>query len=303
MPMKHVSNMHKRLAGAANALFALVCTFFSLCLAIRPEDDMITHASPFAALVLSLAVIYIFQYYQHDGKRKTSYTIAILLYTAISILKASFTIVALATEGEWSVSATIAKPVDIVWVAAAAFAPFYFHPPSATRELLSVRLAEVCEQYRRSRLRTYTCRHDTVIRSGCSVDSRAVGKVLKKGERVLAEEIVGNQLRFHRGVGHASGWVSIKHDGVQHLDAATSYRCLIPARIRAEPDWESKRIGKLQPGEIFEGYSLETNTKEKPSAEAAGREYLQISKGWVAIHCVSGAVSRPLLLLWPLFAR
>ena len=43
--------------------------------------------------------------------------------------------------------------------------------------------------------------------------------------------------------------------------------------------------------------------KEKPSAEATGREYLQVSKGWVAIHCVSGAVSRPVLLLWPLFAH
>eukprot|EP01043_Picozoa_sp_COSAG02_P069881 COSAG02_NODE_12159_length_1588_cov_2.109543_1_plen_212_part_01 len=51
-PMTHVSKSHKRFAKAANGVFALVCSFFSLCLAIRPEDDMITHSGPFVALVL-----------------------------------------------------------------------------------------------------------------------------------------------------------------------------------------------------------------------------------------------------------
>ena len=99
--------------------------------------------------------LYVLHFFQYQGNRPKDYIAMIVIYTVLSLVKASFTLVALATKGGVSAPTAIAQRVDTVWVALALFAPFFFHPPSATKEIYSEQLLETTEEYRKMRLKTY----------------------------------------------------------------------------------------------------------------------------------------------------
>lgn len=288
-PMTHISPRTKTLAKLANLAFALVAAFFSLCLAIRPEDDMVTHSAPFVALVLGFAALYVLHFFQFQGKRPRDYVAMVVFYTFVSLVKASFTFVALHTNGEYSAPAGVAKPVDTLWVILALFAPFFFHPPSATKELYSQQLVDKTEEYEKARLKTYICVRKTHVRRDIKHDDKVPHSFyLPKGSRVKAAEVIHGEMRFNGTyeTDFKGGWITIqKRDGTKILDETTTYRCLIESRIHKDHDSDSPKIGKLQVGELVEAEKTEKN-KVRGSVQTG---WIQIARGWVPLKTIYGA--------------
>jgi hypothetical protein len=291
-PMTHVSEAHKTLAKLANTAFAMVAAFFSLCLAIRPEDDMITHSAPFVALVLGFALLYVLHFFQFQGKRPKEYIFMVVVYTLLSLVKASFTVIALVTEGAMSVPSTVGKPVDTLWVILALFAPFFFHPPSATKELYSEQLVEATEAYRKARLKTYiVVKNKTHVRRDIKHDpmeeKEGYKTYLKKGTRIKAEEVVGGELRFGGTLetNFKGGWITIaKRDGTAILDATVTYRCIFDIAIFKDHDSDSPKMGKLYAGELVESEGTQKN-KARGNVQ---KDFIKIARGWVPLVTING---------------
>ncbi|MEP0942455.1 MAG: hypothetical protein ABJH63_05110 [Rhizobiaceae bacterium] len=122
--IKHIGAGLRRTSYGANIALVIAAAAFSLCLAVPPEENMIIHTSPFVVLVLAFPLAFVLRSLQ-DSNRTQFYLAATCSFMAISILKATFTVIALAQiEGYRHVPAEIAQPVDIIWTLMALSAPF-----------------------------------------------------------------------------------------------------------------------------------------------------------------------------------
>jgi hypothetical protein len=108
-------------------LLIFVASFVSLLVSIKPEQDMVAHTVPFLSLILILPCVYAVHCWQ-SCQRSWTYILAVVLYGAFSAVKASFTIIALATKQH--LSANWAQKIDIVWLLLAIPAPFLMPPPA-----------------------------------------------------------------------------------------------------------------------------------------------------------------------------
>mmetsp|Transcript_19568 Transcript_19568/g.26860 ORF Transcript_19568/g.26860 Transcript_19568/m.26860 type:complete len:827 (+) Transcript_19568:134-2614(+) len=108
-------------------LLIFVASFGSLFVSIQPEQDMIAHTVPFLSLIIILPCVYAVHCWQ-SCQRSWTYVLAVVLYGAFSAVKASLTIIALATKHH--LSADWAQRVDIIWLLLAIPAPFLMPPPA-----------------------------------------------------------------------------------------------------------------------------------------------------------------------------
>jgi hypothetical protein len=115
----------KAISYAANVLLVLVAAFFSICLAIGPDDNMVAHTVPFVALVLAFPLIFTMHCLQRQ-ERSIWYVSAIVAFVVLSLLNATFILTALATHNH--LPASIAQTVDILWLLFAISAPFLISP-------------------------------------------------------------------------------------------------------------------------------------------------------------------------------
>jgi hypothetical protein len=116
----------KAVSYAANVILVLVAAFFSLCLAIGPSDNMFAHTVPFVALVLAFPLVFVMHCLQHQ-ERSPLYIAAVITFTVLSFLNATFILIALVTHHHLPVG--IAQTVDILWLLFALPAPFLTPPP------------------------------------------------------------------------------------------------------------------------------------------------------------------------------
>ncbi len=116
----------KRLGYAINVALVLVAAFFSLCLAIRPEDDMYGHTLPFVALLIVLPLTSVMHCWLRRD-RTTLHFSFVAVYMVLSIVKACFNLYGLSTGTP--VLVQFARPVDLAWTLCAIAAPFLIPPP------------------------------------------------------------------------------------------------------------------------------------------------------------------------------
>jgi hypothetical protein len=116
----------KRVGYAVNVALVLVAAFFSLCLAIRPEDDMYGHTLPFVALLLILPLTSVMHCWVRRG-RTPLHVGFVTVYMTLSLAKVFFDLYGLSTGTH--VPVKLAHPVDIVWTLCAISAPFLIPPP------------------------------------------------------------------------------------------------------------------------------------------------------------------------------
>lgn len=116
----------KRIGYAVNVALVLVAAFFSLCLAIRPEDDMYGHTLPFVALLIVLPLTSVMHCWLRRG-RSTLHVAFVSVYMLLSLAKVFFDLYGLSTGTH--VPVKLAHPVDLVWTLCAIAAPFLIPPP------------------------------------------------------------------------------------------------------------------------------------------------------------------------------
>lgn len=126
MALGSSSVTEKRVGYAVNVALVLVAAFFSLCLAIRPEDDMYGHTLPFVALLVVLPLTSVMHCWLRRD-RTTLHVTFVSVYTLLSFAKVFFDIYGLSTGTH--VPVKLAHPVDIVWTLCAIAAPFLIPPP------------------------------------------------------------------------------------------------------------------------------------------------------------------------------
>jgi hypothetical protein len=124
--LSSTSVIEKRLGYSVNVALVLVAAFFSLCLAIRPEDDMYGHTLPFVALLIVLPLTSVMHCWVRRG-RTTLHVSFVSVYMGLSIVKACFNIYGLSTGTP--VLVKFAQPVDLAWTLCAIAAPFLIPPP------------------------------------------------------------------------------------------------------------------------------------------------------------------------------
>jgi hypothetical protein len=123
-----IGSGEKAAAYGINVVLVLVAAFFSLCLAIRPELDMMGHTLPFVALVLILPLVFLMHCIQ-CRQRTNKYLLGVGVYMVLSLVKAVFDLYAL-TSGS-HVPPAVAQGVDLLWLACALGAPFLVPAPVA----------------------------------------------------------------------------------------------------------------------------------------------------------------------------
>lgn len=123
----------KRVGYAVNVALVVVAAFFSLCLAIRPEDDMVGHTLPFVALLLILPLTSVMHCWVRRD-RTTLHVSFVTVYMILSLAKVVFDIYGLSTGTH--VPVKLAHPVDIVWTLCAVAAPFLIPPPIDQEEAI-----------------------------------------------------------------------------------------------------------------------------------------------------------------------
>ena len=121
-----IGSGEKAAAYGLNVGLVLVAAFFSLCLAIRPELDMMGHTLPFVALVLILPLVFLMHCIQ-CRQRTHLYLAGVGVYMLLSLAKAVFDVYALTSGGH--VPPTVAQGVDLLWLACALGAPFLVPAP------------------------------------------------------------------------------------------------------------------------------------------------------------------------------
>ena len=117
----------KRIGYAVNVALVLVAAFFSLCLAIRPEDDMYGHTLPFVALLIVLPLTSVMHCWLRRN-RTTLHVAFVSVYMVLSLAKVFFDLYGLSTGTH--VPVKLAHPVDVVWTLCAIAAPFLIPPPN-----------------------------------------------------------------------------------------------------------------------------------------------------------------------------
>lgn len=120
------SSTEKRVGYALNVALVLVAAFFSLCLAIRPEDDMYGHTLPFVALMLVFPLTSLMHCWLRRG-RTTLHVSFVTIYMILSVTKVAFDTYGLSTGTH--VPVKLAQPVDVLWTLCAISAPFLIPPP------------------------------------------------------------------------------------------------------------------------------------------------------------------------------
>lgn len=133
MSLQANSSMEKRLGYALNVALVLVSAFFSLSLAIRPEDDMYGHTLPFVALMLIFPLTSLMHCWLRRG-RTTLHVSFVTVYMTLSVTKVSFDLYGLSTGTH--VPVKFAQPVDILWTLCAISAPFLIPPPIDQPEVI-----------------------------------------------------------------------------------------------------------------------------------------------------------------------
>lgn len=127
------SVIEKRVGYAVNVALVLVAAFFSLCLAIRPEDDMYGHTLPFVALLIVLPLTSLMHCWLRRG-RTMLHVSFVTVYMILSLAKVAFDIYGLGTGTH--VPVKLAQPVDVLWTLCAIGAPFLIPPPIDQPEVL-----------------------------------------------------------------------------------------------------------------------------------------------------------------------
>ncbi len=126
MTLATVSPMEKRLGYAINIGLVLASAFFSLCLAIRPENDMYGHTLPFVVLMIFFPATSLMHCWLRP-QRTALHVAFVSAYVLFSAIKVTFDLYGLITRTHVPVS--WAHPVDVLWTLCAISAPFLIPPP------------------------------------------------------------------------------------------------------------------------------------------------------------------------------
>ena len=130
MQMKHLSLSLRRSSYGANVFLVAVAASFSLCLAIPPQENMVMHTAPFAALMIAFPLIFVMHCMQ-DQNRKTSVVVACTSFMLVSLLKFIFTFFTLLQlQDIGPVPAFISRPIDLAWLLFAVSLPFIMPTPT-----------------------------------------------------------------------------------------------------------------------------------------------------------------------------
>ena len=132
--IRHISHTVKIFSQLTDILLALVSGFFSLCLAVGPSDDMVAHTVPFICLIIILPLVYIAHCLQSEDQ-----SVAVVVYTLVSGVKASLDIIALT---ERHIDGRYAQFMDFLWVALAVPAPLLSPPPHVEGTARESRIAK-----------------------------------------------------------------------------------------------------------------------------------------------------------------
>lgn len=130
MQMKHLSLSLRRTSYGANVFLVAVAASFSLCLAIPPQENMVMHTSPFAALMIAFPLIFVMHCLQ-DQNRKMVVVVACTSFMVVSIVKFIFTFFTLLQlQDIGPIPGVISRPIDLLWLLFAVSLPFIMPTPT-----------------------------------------------------------------------------------------------------------------------------------------------------------------------------
>jgi hypothetical protein len=130
MLLTNISSGLRKVSYAVNVALVLVAAFFSMVLAVRPQDDVIGHTMPFVALVVVLPIVFLMHCLECKD-RAPIYLVGVGIFLILSLTKAVFDIYALSNLSTGAhVPPSVAQAVDLMWLVCALGAPFVTPVPA-----------------------------------------------------------------------------------------------------------------------------------------------------------------------------